>query len=369
MKLPLVKNYTKDLMNTYNKIMKQIRIGETIIGDEYPCFIIAELSANHNGSLDTAIETIRAAKRTGADCIKLQTFTADTITLESKKSDFKINQGTLWDGQYLHDLYKVGYTPWEWHEELMKVAKEEGLICFSSPFDKTAVDFLETLNVPAYKIASFEITDIPLIEYVASKGKPIIISTGIAEQADIELALDACKRMGNNQIALLKCTSSYPAPIEEANMCMVKDLAERYNVISGLSDHTMGATVPVVATCFGAKIIEKHFILDRSIGGSDAAFSMNEGEFTAMVKAVREAESAIGIVDYSLTDKQAKGKDFSRSLYVVEDIKAGEVITEKNVKSIRPGFGLHPKHYNDILGKIAKDNLEKGTRFSFDLIE
>lgn len=355
-------------MNISNKIMKEICIGGKFIGEEYPSFIIAELSANHNGSLKTAIETIKAAKRTGADCIKLQTFTADTITLDSKKEDFKISQGTLWDGQYLHDLYKQGYTPWEWHEELFKVAREEGLICFSSPFDKTAVDFLETLNVPAYKIASFEITDIPLIEYTASKGKPIIISTGIAEQADIELALDACRRMGNTDIALLKCTSSYPAPIDEANMCMVKDLAERYNVISGLSDHTMGVTVPIVATVFGAKIIEKHFILDRSIGGPDASFSMNEQEFTAMVKAVREAESAIGIVDYTLTEKQAKGKDFSRSLYVVEDMKAGDVITEKNVRSIRPGFGLHPKYYNEILGQKVAIDIESGTSFQMKLI-
>ena len=274
------------------------------------------MSANHNGSIDTAIETIKAAKRAGADCIKLQTYTADTLTIDCDKDDFVI-EGTIWEGKNLYKLYKEAYTPWEWHEELFKVAKEEGLVCFSSPFDKTAVDFLETLNVPAYKIASFEITDIPLIEYVASKGKPIIISTGIAEQSDIELALEACRRMGNNDIALLKCTSSYPAPIEEANMCMIKDLAERYNVISGLSDHTMGATVPIVATVFGAKIIEKHFILNHTIGGPDASFSMNEEEFTVMVKAVREAESAIGVVDYSLTDKQLKGKDFSRSLYAV----------------------------------------------------
>jgi pseudaminic acid synthase len=225
------------------------------------------------------------------------------------------------------------------------------------------------LNVPAYKIASFEITDIPLIEYTASKGKPIILSTGIAEEADIELALDACRRMGNNDIALLKCTSNYPAPINEANMCMVKDLAERFNVISGLSDHTMGATVPIVATVFGAKIIEKHFILDRSIGGPDASFSMNEEEFTAMVKAVREAESAIGAVDYTLTEKQAKGKDFSRSLYVVEDMKAGDVITEKNVHSIRPGFGLHPKYYNGILGKKVNINIEKGTALNFNYFD
>ena len=345
-----------------------MKIGTFQLNKNSRVFIIAELSANHNGSLDVAIESIRAAKRAGADCIKIQTYTADTMTIVSSKDDFVI-KGTIWENQNLHELYQNAYTPWEWQEQLMQVAKEERLVCFSTPFDKTSVDFLETLNVPAYKIASFEITDIPLIEYVASKGKPIIISTGIAEQADIELALDACRRMGNNDIALLKCTSSYPAPIDEANTCMVKDLAERYNVISGLSDHTMGATVPVVATCFGAKIIEKHFILDRSIGGPDASFSMNEAEFTAMVKAVREAESAIGVVDYALTDKQAKGKDFSRSLYVVKDMKAGDLISEKNVRSIRPGFGLHPKYLNDVLGKKVTVDLEKGERFKLEFVD
>lgn len=342
-----------------------MEIGSFQINKKSKVFIIAELSANHNGSLETAIETIRAAKRAGADAIKFQTYTADTITLNCKKDDFRI-EGTIWNDKYLYDLYKEAYTPWEWHEELFKVAKEEGLICFSSPFDKTSVDLLEKLNAPVYKIASFEITDIPLIEYVASKGKPIILSTGIAEEADIELALDACRRMGNYDIALLKCTSSYPAPIEEANMCMVRDLAERYGVISGLSDHTMGATVPIVATCFGAKIIEKHFILDRSIGGPDASFSMNEDEFSAMVRAVREAESAIGVVDYTLTEKQSKGRDFSRSLYVAEDIKAGEVITEVNVRSIRPGFGLHPKYYNKVLGKKVKIDLFAGNSLKID---
>jgi pseudaminic acid synthase len=339
------------------------------IDQNSPVFIIAELSANHNGSIDTAIETVRAAKRAGANCIKLQTFTADTITLDSKNEDFRITQGTLWDGQYLHDLYKTTHLPWEWHKQIMEVAKQQGLICFSSPFDPTSVEFLETLNVPAYKIASFEITDIPLIELIASKGKPVIISTGIAEEEDIELALDACKRMGNTDIALLKCTSSYPAPIEEANMCMVKDLTERYGVISGLSDHTMGSTVPVVATAMGAKIIEKHFILNRDIGGADASFSMNEEEFTAMVKAVREAESAIGVVDYTLTEKQRKGRDFCRSLYAVKDIKAGELLTKENVRSVRPGFGMHPKHYNDILNKRATKNLEKGTALQMSFIE
>ena len=345
-----------------------MKIGNYKINKDSPVFIIAELSANHNGSIDTAIETVKAAKRAGADCIKLQTFTADTITLDSKKDDFKINQGTLWDGQYLHDIYKTTHLPWEWHERIIHAAKQENLICFSSPFDPTAVEFLETLNVPAYKIASFEITDIPLIELIASKGKPIIMSTGIAELEDIELALEACKRMGNTNIALLKCTSSYPAPIEEANMCMVKDLAERYNVISGLSDHTMGNTVPVVATAMGAKIIEKHFILDHAIGGADASFSMNETEFSDMVKAVREAESAIGVVDYRLTEKQRKGRDFCRSLYVVEDIRSGELISEKNVRSIRPGFGMHPKFFNEVLGEKVKMDLEKGIPLQWKMI-
>ncbi|WP_445721887.1 pseudaminic acid synthase [Flavobacterium sp.] len=345
-----------------------MRIVNFDINKKSPTFIIAELSANHNGSLEIALETVKAAKRAGADCIKLQTYTAETMTIDSDKQDFVI-KGTIWDGRKLHDLYKEAYTPWEWHEQIYKAAEAEGLICFSSPFDKTAVDYLEKLNTPAYKIASFEITDIPLIEYAASKMKPIIISTGIAELADIELAVEACKRVGNHDIALLKCTSSYPAPIEEANMSMIKDLAERFNVISGLSDHTMGATVPIVATALGGKIIEKHFILDRSIGGPDASFSMNEEEFTAMVKAVREAEKAIGNIDYTLTEKQAKGKDFSRSLYIAENITKGEVFTESNLRSVRPGFGLHPKHFNAILGKKANQKLEKGTPMSLDFIQ
>ncbi len=337
-----------------------ITIHNIQIGKSCPSFIIAELSANHNGSLENALNAIKAVKRTGANAIKLQTYTADTITIDCKNDDFKIIHGTIWDGKYLYDLYKEAYTPWEWHKELFQAAMEEGLICFSSPFDKTAVDLLEKLNTPAYKIASPEITDIPLIEYVASKGKPVIISTGIAGLEDIELALDACKRMGNEQIILLKCTSSYPAPVEEANIAMISDLANRFDVISGLSDHTLGITVPVVATVLGASVIEKHFILDRTIGGPDASFSLNEEEFTAMVKAVRVAELAVGKVDYSLTEKMKKSREFSRSLYVVEDIKAGELITEQNVRSIRPGYGLHPKYYKGILGKKAKSNLNRG---------
>jgi len=344
-----------------------MKIENFTIDNSAPVFIIAELSANHNGNLSVALETVRAAKRAGADAIKLQTYTADTITIDCDKEDFLI-KGTIWDGRKLYDLYKDAYTPWEWHKEIFDCAKEEGLICFSSPFDKSAVDFLEELDVPAYKIASFEITDIPLIEYVASKGKPVILSTGIATSEDIEMALDACKRMGNNNIGLLKCTSSYPAPIEEANMAMIPDFKERYKVIPGLSDHTLGSTVPIVATTLGARIIEKHFILDRSVGGPDASFSMNEDEFTNMVKAVREAEKAVGVVSYEPTEKQIKGRAFSRSLYVVKDIKKGEIITEENVRSIRPGFGLHPKHLDKILGQELKVNLKKGMRFNLNYI-
>jgi len=346
-----------------------MKIDSYNIDQNSPVFIIAELSANHNGSLENALETIKAAKRAGADCIKLQTYTADTMTIDSNKEDFRLKQGTIWDDKYFYQLYQEAYTPWEWHEQLFAAAKKEGLVCFSSPFDASAVDFLENLNAPAYKIASFEITDIPLIEYAASTGKPIIISTGIARQEDIELALDACKRVGNHNIALLKCTSSYPAPIEEANMIMVKDLADRYNVISGLSDHTIGSTVPVVATCFGAKIIEKHFIIDRSIGGPDASFSMNEKEFTEMVRAVREAEKAIGTVDYNLTEKQIKGREFCRSLYVVEDLKAGDIISVDNVRSIRPGYGEHPKMLKDVLGKIVRSDISRGERFTLNILK
>lgn len=337
--------------------------------NEHHVFVIAELSANHNGSLATAIETIKAAKRAGANAIKLQTYTADTITLNCKKEDFKINQGTLWDGKYLYDLYKEAYTPWEWHAQLFEVAKEEGLVCFSSPFDKTAVDFLETLNCPIYKIASFEITDIPLIEYLAKQGKPIIISTGIASYDDIHLAVETCRKVGNDNITLLKCTSSYPAPIAEANLAMMQQLAIDFKVKIGLSDHTLGSTVPVIATALGAEVIEKHFILDRSIGGPDASFSMNEIEFTAMVKAIREAEVAVGSTSYELTNKQKEGRVFSRSLYPNCNIQKGETITKDNIRSVRPGSSLHPIFFNDIIGKKSKRNIQFGERISLDDFE
>jgi pseudaminic acid synthase len=346
-----------------------MKIGNFTIGKDSGVFIIAELSANHNGNLETAKETVRAAKRAGADAIKLQTYTANTLTIQCDKEDFIISSGSIWDGKTYYELYESAYTPWEWHKELFDLAREEGLICFSSPFDKSAVDFLEQLSTPAYKIASFEITDIPLIHYAASKGKPIILSTGIATEEDIRLAIETCRNAGNNDIVLLKCTSSYPAPIDEANMTMIEDFAKRFNVLAGLSDHTLGSTVPVVATCFGAKIIEKHFILDRSVGGPDATFSMNEREFAQMVKSVREAEKAMGKVSYQLTEKQQKGKAFSRSLYAVENIRKGETITETNVRSIRPGFGLHPKHLKDLLGSRVNTDIEKGTRFSLKFID
>lgn len=331
--------------------------------------LVAEMSANHNGSLETAIETIKAAKRTGADAIKLQTYTADTLTLNCKQPDFLIKNGSLWDGRTFYNLYQEAYTPWEWHEELFRVAKEEGLICFSTPFDKTAVDFLEELGNPIMKIASFEITYIPLIAYAASKGKPMVMSTGIATEEDIQLAVDTCRAVGNNDITLLKCTSSYPAPIEEANLRMIPNLAQRFNVKVGLSDHTLGSTSAIVATILGTTLIEKHFILDRAIGGPDAAFSMDEKEFKQMVTEIRNAEASLGKVDYSLTTKQLSGRDFCRSLYIAQDVKAGDIITEENVHSVRPGFGLHPKHFNAILGKKFRVDASKGDRMSLEIVE
>lgn len=331
--------------------------------------IVAEMSANHNGSLKIAIETIKSAKRAGADAIKLQTYTADTLTLNCNKPDFVINNGSIWDGRRYYDLYQEAYTPWEWHEELFRVAKEEGLICFSTPFDKTAVDFLENLGNPIIKIASFEITDIPLIEYAASKGKPMVISTGIAEESDIQLVVDTCRAAGNSDITLLKCTSSYPAPINEANLLMIPDLAKRYNVKSGLSDHTLGSTSAIVATVLGATIIEKHFIIDRSIGGPDAAFSMEECDFKQMVIDIRNAEASLGKVDYTLTNKQKAGREFSRSLYIAKDVKAGDIVTEENVRSVRPGFGLHPKYLKEIIGRVFKRDLTVGDRLDTDALE
>ena len=326
-------------------------------------YIIAELSANHGGKIEIAKETIKAAKDVGANAIKLQTYTADTITLDSDKEDFIIKGGTLWDGRKLYDLYQEAALPWEWHEELFRYAREIDIDIFSSPFDKTAVDFLEQFEPSAYKIASFEITDYELIRYTASKGRPIIISTGIATIAEIQDAVGICRDEGNNDIVLLKCTSAYPAPLDEANLLTISNLAETFGVVSGFSDHTLGSTAPIVAVTLGAKVIEKHFILDKSIGGADADFSMDKAEFAQMVQAIRDVEKLMGKVDYSMTTKKEKSRQFSRSLYVAKDIKEGEVFTEENIRSVRPGYGMHPKHLQQILGKKAERDYEFGERF------
>ena len=330
-------------------------------------FIIAEMSANHNQHLDIALDTIRAAKKAGADAVKIQAYTADTLTLDCRKPDFVLGKG-LWEGETFYSLYQKAYTPWEWHEEIFRVAREEGITCFSTPFDKTAVDLLESLNNPIYKIASFEITDIPLIKYIASKHKPIILSTGIAMLEDIQLALETIHKEGNWDVTLLKCTSAYPAPIEDANLLTIPDMKQRFGVKVGLSDHSEGSTVPMAAVALGAEVVEKHFIIDRSIGGPDSAFSMDEKEFSKMVEDVRNVEKALGSVYYPADPSKIKGREYCRSLYVAENMKAGDVITEQNVRSVRPGYGLHPKYLSDIIGKIVIRNLEMGERFNFDMI-
>lgn len=334
-----------------------------------PVFIVAELSANHNQNLNTALETIKAAKEAGADAIKLQTYTPDTLTLKSDKKDFIIDNNSIWDKMSYYDLYDKAYTPWEWHDELFNFAKEIGLICFSTPFDKSSVDFLENLKNPIYKVASFEITDIPLIKYIASKGKPIIFSTGVSTSNDIKLAIETARNEGNNQICLLKCTSSYPAPLEESNLIMIKDFKKKFKVITGLSDHTLGIISPIIATSLGARIIEKHFIIDKTIDSPDSSFSLNKGEFKEMVDGIRKTEKALGEVNYKLTKTQKKGKNFSRSLYVCKDVKKGEIVSENNIRSVRPGFGLHPKFYFKVLGKKFTKNLYYGDRLLIENIK
>lgn len=332
-------------------------------------YIVAELSANHGHKLENALASVHAAKAAGADAIKIQTYTADTITLNCDAEDFQVKSGTMWDGVTLYQLYQQAYTPWEWHKAIFDEAKKVGIDCFSTPFDKSAVDFLETLHNPIYKIASFEITDIPLIEYAASKHKPMVISTGIAMEEDIEKAIAACHRVGNEDITLLKCTSAYPAPIEAANLRTMLDMKERFNVKVGLSDHTMGSDVAFAAVAIGATMVEKHFIMDRAIGGPDAAFSMQQDEFAAMVQSIRNVEKAIGAVVYLTDPSRIKGREFCRSLYVAEDMKAGDVITEHNVRSVRPGYGLAPKYLPEILGKQVSRDLKKGERMSLEFVK
>lgn len=326
-------------------------------------FIVAELSANHGHRLDLALESVRAAREAGADAVKIQTYTADTITLNSAREDFRV-KGTLWDGRTLYDLYQEAYTPWEWHQAIFDEARAQGLVCFSTPFDKTAVDFLERLGNPICKIASFEITDIPLIDYAARKGRPMVISTGVALPEDIALAVETCRKAGNDDITLLKCTSSYPAPVEDANLRTMVDMKERYGVKVGLSDHTMGSDVAVAAVALGATLVEKHFILRRSIGGPDAAFSMEKEEFAAMVRSIRNVEKALGEVVYPADASTVKGREFCRSLYIAKDMKAGEVFTEENVRSVRPGFGLPPKYLPQVLGKRILRDACAGDRLS-----
>jgi len=349
--------------------MKEIKINNTIISENSPCYIIAEMSANHNGIFENAVELIKQCAQAGADAIKLQTYTADTITIDCNNEYFQINQGTLWDGRVLYDLYKEAYTPWEWQPKLKKIAEDLGITLFSSPFDKSSVDFLEKMNVEAYKVASFEITDIPLIEYIASKGKPVIMSTGISTLADIELAISACKGVGNDNIILLKCTSAYPAPYEEINLNTIKNLSETFNVVTGLSDHSLGIEIPVAAVALGAKVIEKHVTLKRSDGGVDSDFSLEPHELKAMITAIRNTEKALGKVTYELSAKSIKSREFSRSLFIVKDVQSGEVFTEDNVRSIRPGYGLHPKYLSEVLGKTTSMDMKKGTPLKWEFIK
>lgn len=326
-------------------------------------FIIAELSANHSGSLKTAIETIKAAKRAGADAIKLQTYTPDGMTLNSQLDDFVI-KGGLWDSRNLYDLYSEASTPKEWHTELFKVAKEEGLICFSTPFCRDDAEFLEQFNPPVYKIASFEVTDYDFVEFVAKKGKPIIISTGIAYEDEIKDMVQICKNAGNKDIALLKCTSSYPAPLNSMNLKTIADMRDRFGVEVGFSDHTLGTTAPVVAVSLGARMIEKHFILNKSVKSVDSAFSLDEKEFALMTKCIREAEELLGEISYKVGEKALANRFFSRSLYASTDIKKGEIFSNQNIRSVRPGYGLHPKFLKELIGKPAKRDINFSERIT-----
>lgn len=348
---------------------KDFKIGTRRINADSPVFIVAELSANHNQDFNRAIEIIHAAKEAGADAIKLQTYTADTITIDCDDPCFQINEGTIWDGTTLYKLYQEAYTPWEWQPRLMEEANKLGMECFSSPFDFTSVDFLEEMNVPAYKIASYEINDIPLIRKIARLHKPMIFATGIAYPEDINRALSVCREEGNEDILLLKCVSSYPTPYEAVNLNVIPTLASTYDCIAGISDHTMGTIVSAGAVALGAKMIEKHFTLKRSDGGPDSAFSMEPEEFAKMVSEVRILEKALGSHEYVLTDTQKLEHGGSRSLFVVKDIAQGELLTPENIRSIRPGCGLHTMYYEEILGKRAKKTLKKGTPLAWELIE
>lgn len=351
---------------------KEIKIGTRIISETSPVFIVAELSANHNQDYKRAVELLHAAKEAGADAVKLQTYTADTITIDCDDPHFQIHEGTIWDGATLYDLYQQAYTPWEWQPKLKEEANKLGLECFSSPFDLTSVDFLQKLDMPAYKIASYEINDIPMIRKIAKLHKPMIFSTGVAYPEDIERALSTCREEGNEDIILLKCVSAYPTPYEDVNLNVIPTLAKTYDCLVGISDHTMGGIVSAGSVALGVKMVEKHFTLRRADGGPDSAFSMEPEEFAQMVKDIRIMEKALGSKEYRLTPVQELEHGGSRSLFVVKDIAPGETLTPENIRSIRPGNGLrglHTMYYEEVLGKKAKTFLKKGTPLQWELID
>jgi len=348
--------------------MRAITIHGREVGPGHPVYIIAEMSANHRQDFDTAARIMEAAKEAGADAVKLQTYTPDTLTIDSEKDLFRIRE-TIWKGVKLYDLYREAYMPWEWQPKLKGIADRLGMDLFSSPFDASAVDFLETLNVPAYKVASFELVDLPLLSRIAATRKPIILSTGMATKEEIEEALRAIGKAGGGEVCLLKCTSAYPAPPEEMNLRTLPDLSEAFGVPVGLSDHTLGSEVALAAVALGASLIEKHFTLSRGVPGPDSSFSMEPAEFAAMVKGIRTVEKALGRISYELSEKEAESRPFRRSLFVVKDMRAGDLFTEENVRSIRPGNGLHTRHLGEVLGKRAARNVDRGTPLSWDLIE
>lgn len=349
--------------------MSEFRIGNYTIGRDHPPFIIAEMSGNHNQSLERALKIVEAAAKAGAHAVKLQTYTADTMTLNVDSEDFQIHdKDNLWNGRSLYDLYQEAHTPWEWHEPIFNRCKELGLLVFSTPFDESAVDFLESLSVPCYKIASFENTDIPLIKKVASTGKPLIISTGMASVAELDETVRTAREYGANNIVLLKCTSTYPASPENSNIMTIPHMRDLFQCEVGLSDHTMGVGVAVASVALGATVIEKHFTLSRAEGGVDSAFSMEPDEMALLVSETRKAWEALGQIKYGATEKEKKSLQFRRSIYASKDIRAGEPLTEENIRIVRPGFGLAPKYYELLIGKKLNKDIHKGTPISWDLL-
>ncbi len=347
---------------------KSFQIGGTIIGAGQPPYIIAEMSGNHNNDLSRALRIIDAAKDAGVQAVKIQTYTADTITIDHDGDEFLIKEG-LWAGRNLYELYEEAHTPWDWHKAMFDHAAKKHITLFSSPFDKTAIDFLEDLNAPAYKIASFELIDLPLIRYAAATGKPIIMSTGLATKDEISEAIEAVRESGNQNLVVLHCVSGYPSDPAEANLKTMQDIAEGFDVLSGLSDHSHGIAVPVAAVALGASVIEKHITLSRADGGVDSAFSLEPQEFSDLVSASRIAHSALGQINYDLKDSEVENQQFRRSLYAVADIAKGAKLTEENIRSIRPGLGLKPKYYEDVMGKIAAQNISRGSPLSWDMLE